>query len=70
MYLCNKSVSDIADEMGLPRQRIREISIKALYKLCEGLNLKNLYEQQEAMKAETEKTKKKMEYFAEIAGNI
>lgn len=67
-YSCNKSVSDIADEMALDRQRIREIAIKALYKLCGGLNLKDLYEQQEAMKAETEKLKKKVEYLGEIAG--
>ncbi len=67
-YSCNKSVSDIADEMALPRQRIREIAVKALYKLSGGLNQKDLYEQQEAMKAETERLKKKMEYLGEIAG--
>jgi excisionase family DNA binding protein len=67
-YSCNKSVSDIADEMVLPRQRIREIAIKALYKLSGRLNLKDLYEQQEVMKAETERLKNKVEYLGEIAG--
>ena len=68
-YSCNKSVADIADEMVLDRQRIREIAIKALYKLSKELNLKDLYEQQEAMKAETERLKKKVEYLGETAGN-
>jgi excisionase family DNA binding protein len=67
-YSSNKSVSEIADEMVLPRQRIREIAVKALNKLSGRLNLKDLYEQQEAMKAETEKLKKKVEYLGEIAG--
>jgi predicted DNA-binding protein YlxM (UPF0122 family) len=67
-YINNKSVSEIADEMVLDRQRIREIAIRGLCKLCKGLKLKDLYEQQEAMKAETERLKKKVEYLGEIAG--
>lgn len=67
-YICNKSISEMTEEMGLTRLRVRQIANKAMCKLRDGLNLKELYEQREAMKVETERLKKKVEHLGEIAG--
>lgn len=67
-YCRNKPISEIANELDLPPQRIRVIAINSLNKLIQGLNLKDIHEQLETMKTEIEMLKEKVEYLGEIAG--
>lgn len=67
-YINNKPTSGMAEEMGLTRMRVRQIANKAMLKLRDDLNLKELYEQRDAMKAEIERLMKKVESLGEITG--
>jgi dynactin complex subunit len=66
-YVFNKPISELSKEMQLTPDRTRQVASRAIYKLSERMNLKELYAQNESLVAEVESLKKQVEDLGEIA---
>lgn len=68
-FVLNQSANELAEDMGLTRERVRQIACKAMYNLVNGFNLIKILDKQKLLEQQVVEYNMHLEKLGEIASS-
>ena len=68
-FVLNQSANELAQDMGLTRERVRQIACKSMYKLVDGFNVDKILEKQKLLEQQVAEYNMHLEKLGEIASS-
>lgn len=68
-FVLNQNANELAQDMGLTRERVRQIACKSMYKLVDGFNVDKILEKQKLLEQQVAEYNMHLEKLGEIASS-